>query len=72
MKQRELQRKKYSGKTISLNFQNIKVRAVLQLLAEFTGLNIVVSDNVKGEYYITVEECPLGSSTGYYSQNSGF
>jgi type IV pilus assembly protein PilQ len=35
-------------KTISLNFQDVKVRAVLQMLAEFSGFNIIVSDKVQG------------------------
>ena len=38
----------YKGEKLSLNFQNIEVRAVLQLLAEFTGLNLVTSDTVQG------------------------
>lgn len=36
----------YSGEKLSLNFQNIEVRSVLQLIADFTGLNIVASDTV--------------------------
>ena len=38
----------YEGERLSLNFQDIEVRAVLQLLADFTGLNMVVSDTVDG------------------------
>jgi type IV pilus assembly protein PilQ len=38
----------YTGEKLSLNFQNIEVRAVLQLLADFTGMNLVTSDTVKG------------------------
>ena len=41
-------KKKYKGDLLSLNFQDIEVRAILQILADFTGLNIVVSDSVKG------------------------
>ena len=48
----------YSGKRISLNFQDIKVRAVLQLLAEFTGKNIVVSDSVKGHITLRLNHVP--------------
>ena len=36
----------YSGEKLSLNFQNIEVRAVLQLIADFTGQNLVASDTV--------------------------
>ena len=38
----------YTGDRLSLNFQDIEVRSVLQLLADFTGLNLVVSDSVTG------------------------
>ena len=38
----------YTGERLSLNFQNIEVRAVLQLIADFTGLNLVASDTVGG------------------------
>jgi len=48
----------YNGKRISLNFQDIKIRAVLQLLADFTGLNIVVSDSVKGNITLRLNNVP--------------
>jgi type IV pilus assembly protein PilQ len=38
----------YKGEKLSLNFQNIEVRAVLQVIADFTGLNIITSDTVNG------------------------
>jgi len=38
----------FTGERLSLNFQDIEVRSVLQLLADFTGLNVVVSDTVGG------------------------
>ena len=43
----------YTGERLSLNFQDIEVRAVLQLLADFTGLNMVVSDTVSGDAQFT-------------------
>ncbi len=49
---------RYSGKRISLDFQDIKVRAVLQLLAEFTQTNIVVSDAVTGSVTLHLSEVP--------------
>ncbi len=48
----------YSGARLSLNFQNIQVRAVLQLLADFTGLNIVTSDSVKGNLTLRLKNVP--------------
>ncbi len=48
----------YSGEKLSLNFQNIEVRAVLQLIADFTGLNIVASDSVKGNITLRLKNVP--------------
>ena len=48
----------YTGKRLSLNFQDISVRAVLQLLAEFTGINIVASDSVKGNITLRLNDVP--------------
>ena len=49
---------KYTGEKLSLNFQNIEVRAVLQLLADFTGLNIVASDTVQGNITLRLKNVP--------------
>lgn len=46
------------NKKISLNFQHIEKRAVLQLLAEFSGVNMVVSDNVKGSMTLRLNHLP--------------
>jgi len=43
---------------ITLNFQNIEIRALLQVMAEFTGLNIVVSDGVSGTVTLRLKEVP--------------
>lgn len=48
----------YSGEKLSLNFQNIEVRAVLQLLADFTGLNVVASDTVQGNITLRLKNVP--------------
>ena len=56
--QQALQQPNYAGKRISLNFQDIKIRAVLQLLAEFTGRNMVVSDSVKGNITLRLNRVP--------------
>ncbi|PWQ98528.1 type IV pilus secretin PilQ [Leucothrix arctica] len=50
--------KKYTGKALSLNFQDIEVRSVLQLLADFTDKNIVVSDSVKGNITLRLKSVP--------------
>ena len=48
----------YSGEKLSLNFQNIQVRAALSVLADFTGLNFVVSDSVKGSLTLRLKDVP--------------
>lgn len=49
---------RYSGERLSLSFQDIEVRAVLQLIADFTGLNIVVSDTVNGNITLRLQDVP--------------
>ena len=48
----------YTGERLSLNFQDIEVRSVLQLIADFTGLNIVVSDSVTGNITLRLQNVP--------------
>jgi type IV pilus assembly protein PilQ len=54
------QRKKqhFKGERLSLNFQDIETRAVLQLIADFTGLNLVVSDSVSGNLTLRLKNVP--------------
>ena len=58
IKQAKLKKKIFSGKKISLNFQDIKLRSVLQLLADFTSINMVVSDKVSGNITLRLNEVP--------------
>ncbi len=52
------ERKEYTGEALTLNFQDIEVRAVLQLLAEISGLNVVVSDTVSGNVTLRLDSVP--------------
>ncbi|KTD24799.1 type IV pilus assembly protein PilQ [Legionella lansingensis] len=54
----KMTRKDVYHKRISLNFQDIEVRSALQLLAEFAGINIVVSDTVAGNITISLNDIP--------------
>ena len=55
----ELQDKKeYTGERLTLNFQDIETRAVLQLLADTSGQNIVVSDSVQGNVTLRLQNVP--------------
>lgn len=51
-------KKSYTGDRLSLNFQNIEVRAVLQLIADFTNMNLVTSDTVKGSLTLRLQNVP--------------
>jgi type IV pilus assembly protein PilQ len=48
----------FTGERLSLNFQNIEVRAILQLIADFTGLNMVTSDAVSGNVTLRLKNVP--------------
>lgn len=48
----------YTGEKLSLNFQNIDVRSVLQLIADFTDLNLVASDTVGGDITLRLQNVP--------------
>ena len=51
-------KKEYKGERLTLNFQDIETRAVLQLLAETSGQNIVVSDSVSGNVTLRLQNVP--------------
>ncbi|OOC49517.1 type IV pilus secretin PilQ [Thioalkalivibrio versutus] len=55
---RAREEEEYAGERLSLNFQDIEVRSVLQLLADFTDLNIVVSDTVGGNITLRLNNVP--------------
>src|SRR6185312_4574509 len=52
------EKKEYTGERLTLNFQDIDVRPVLQLLADTSGQNIVVSDSVKGRVTLRLQNVP--------------
>ena len=52
------QKKEYKGERLTLNFQDIETRAVLQLLADASGQNIVVSDSVQGSVTLRLQNVP--------------
>ncbi|MEJ2685945.1 MAG: type IV pilus secretin PilQ family protein, partial [Gammaproteobacteria bacterium] len=62
---------KYTGQKLSLNFQDIDVRSVLQLLADFTGINIVVSDSVKGKLTLRLKNVPWDQALHIILQAKG-
>ena len=58
VQQERLKKQVFTGKKISLSFQNINIRSVLQLLADFTGINMVVSDKVQGDITLRLNDIP--------------
>ena len=61
----------YTGDKLSLNFQNIPVRSVLQLLADFTGLNMVVSDSVGGNITLRLKNVPWDQALDIILKSKG-
>ncbi len=58
IEKRNAERFAYSGEKLSLNFQDIDVRLVLQLIADFTDLNLVASDTVQGNITLRLQNVP--------------
>ncbi len=61
----------YKGEKLSLNFQSISVRAVLQLLADFTGTNIVASDSVSGVITLRLNNVPWDEALAIILKTQG-
>jgi type IV pilus assembly protein PilQ len=64
-------RVKYVGEKLSLNFQNVEVRSVLQVIADFTGLNIVASDTVAGNLTLRLKDVPWDQALDLIMQTRG-
>ena len=58
IEKRNVERFAYTGEKLSLNFQDIDVRSVLQLIADFTDLNLVASDTVQGNITLRLQSVP--------------
>lgn len=66
-----LVRKGYQGEKLSLNFQNIDVRAVLQVIADFTDFNIITSDTVGGSLTLRLKDVPWDQALDIILQAKG-
>ncbi|MBK6334494.1 MAG: type IV pilus secretin PilQ family protein [Betaproteobacteria bacterium] len=64
-------RQGYKGERLSLNFQNVEVRAVLQVIADFTGLNIITSDTVQGSLTLRLKDIPWDQALDIIMQTKG-
>jgi type IV pilus assembly protein PilQ len=62
----------YTGEKLSLNFQDIEVRSVLQLIADFTSLNLVASDTVSGRITLRLQNVPWDQALELDFKNQRF
>lgn len=61
----------YKGDRLSLNFQNVEIRSILQVIADFTGLNMVVSDAISGSISLHLQEVPWDQALDIILQSKG-
>lgn len=61
----------YQGEKLSLNFQNVDVRRLLQVIGEFTGMNMVVSDSVQGSITLILKDVPWDQALDIIMQQRG-
>ncbi|HPR05393.1 MAG TPA: type IV pilus secretin PilQ, partial [Denitromonas sp.] len=64
-------RGKFQGDKLSLNFQNIDVRSVLQVIADFTDFNIITSDTVQGSLTLRLKDVPWDQALDIILQSKG-
>src|SRR6267142_194141 len=67
----EEEKKTYTGERLTLNFQDIETRAVLQLLADTSGQNIVVSDSVTGNVTLRLQNVPWDQALDIVLRTTG-
>jgi type IV pilus assembly protein PilQ len=61
----------YNGEKLTLNFQAVEVRALLQVIADFTGLNIIASDTVGGNLTLRLKDVPWDQALDIILQSKG-
>lgn len=60
----------YTGEKLSLNFQDVEIRSILQVIADFTDLNIIASDSVKGNLTLRLKDVPWDQALDIVLQTS--
>lgn len=63
--------KTYDGRSLSLNFQNMAVRTVLQIIADYNNFNLVVSDTVEGDITLRLDDVPWDQALDLILQTKG-
>jgi type IV pilus assembly protein PilQ len=69
--QKAVEKKEFTGEHLSLNFQDIEIRAVLQIIADFTGMNMVTSDAVKGNVTLRLQNVPWDQALDIVLKSKG-
>jgi len=64
-------RQGYQGERLSLNFQNVDVRSLLQVIADFTNLNVITSDSVGGSITLRLKDVPWDQALDIILQSKG-
>lgn len=68
---RQREHPQYTGKKITLDFQKVDIRALLQIIADVAGVNMVVSDSVKGDIAIRLDDVPWDQALAIILQSKG-
>ncbi len=66
-----IEEKKYNGRLLSLNFQSISVRTVLQIIADYNDFNLVTSDTVEGDITLRLDDVPWDQALDLILQTKG-
>lgn len=69
--QLEIKDRQYTGEKISLNFQNIDIHAVLNLIADFRGVNIITTDSVSGKVTLRLKNVPWDQALDIILESKG-
>ena len=69
--QREREKPKYTGERISLSFQSVDIRALLQIIADVAGVNMVVSDSVSGDIALRLQNVPYDQALDIILRTKG-
>ncbi|WP_348672953.1 type IV pilus secretin PilQ [uncultured Abyssibacter sp.] len=71
LEQRERDKPKYTGERISLSFQSVDIRALLQIIADVAGVNMVVSDSVSGDIALRLQNVPYDQALDIILRTKG-
>lgn len=71
LERRRIEEREYTGERITLNFQDVDVRAVLQILADVADVNMVISDSVSGSIALRLEQVPWDQALDIILENKG-